>query len=55
VKFAAAAALFFAGTLAASAALKARASHAWQSAVPSMIPGYGKDGERVAIPNPNRQ
>ena len=53
-KFALAAALVLSATLSASAATKARAMHDGQSAAYDAIPGYGKDGGRVAIPNPNR-
>jgi hypothetical protein len=54
-KFALATALILTATLTASAAPKARAMHGHPSAVPSVIPGYGEDGGRAAIPNPNRQ
>jgi hypothetical protein len=53
-KFALAAALVLSATLAASAATKAGVMHDGQSAAYDVIPGYGKDGGRVAIPNPNR-
>ncbi len=42
-------------TLAASAATKARVMQDGQAATAyDVIPGYGKDGGRVAVPNPNR-
>jgi hypothetical protein len=45
-------ALVFGVTLSASA--EARAAQSAQSTSDNVIPGYGKDGGRVAIPNPNR-
>jgi hypothetical protein len=45
-------ALVFGVTLSASA--QARAAQNAQSRSDNVIPGYGKDGGRVAIPNPNR-
>ena len=57
-KFALAAALVLAATLSASAATKAHAMQGGQAAAQAagydVIPGYGKDGGRVAVPNPNR-
>jgi hypothetical protein len=53
-KFALAAALVLAATFQASAATKARATQGGQAAAYDVIPGYGKDGGRVAVPNPNR-
>jgi hypothetical protein len=53
-KFALAAAIVLCATLSASAAPKARVAHDHQSAVPSMVPGYGKDGGKIEVPNPNR-
>jgi hypothetical protein len=50
-----AAALVLGMTLAASAATKPRAVHGDQSAASGMIPGYGKDGSLVGVPNPNQQ
>lgn len=47
-------ALVFGATLSASAASKAVVAQNGQSAGYDMIPGYGKDGGRIAIPNPSR-
>jgi hypothetical protein len=52
-KFALAAALVLSATLAASATSKA-ATQNGQSSAYDVVPGYGKDGGRVAVPNPNR-
>ncbi len=54
-KFALAAAIVLCATLSASAATRVRVAHNHQSAVPSMVPGYAKDGGRIEVPNPNRQ
>jgi hypothetical protein len=53
-KLALAATLVLSATLAASAASKAAAAQNGQAAAYDVIPGYGKDGGRVAVPNPNR-
>ena len=45
-------ALVFGATLSASAG--ARAAQNAQSTSDNVIPGYGKDGGRVAVPNPDR-
>ena len=45
-------ALVFGAALSASA--QARAAQNAQSSTDNVIPGYGKDGSRVAIPNPDR-
>jgi hypothetical protein len=55
-------ALVLSASLAASAATKTRvtqsglaaAQAAAQPTAYDVIPGYGKDGGRVAVPNPNR-
>ncbi len=54
VKFAIAAALVLGATISASAATKARVVHVNQGAASDVIPGYGKDGGRTAVPNPDR-
>lgn len=54
-KFALAAAIVLCATLSASAATKPRVAHDDQSTASRMIPGYGKDGGRIGIPNPDRQ
>jgi hypothetical protein len=54
-KFALAAALVLYATLSASAATKPRVAHDDQAAASSVIPGYGKDGRTVGVPDPNRQ
>ncbi|HEX3504216.1 MAG TPA: hypothetical protein VHU22_12565 [Xanthobacteraceae bacterium] len=53
-KFAIAAALVFGATLSASAATKAPMFQVNQGTSSDVIPGYGKDGSRVAVPNPDR-
>jgi hypothetical protein len=53
-KFALAAAIVLCATLSASAATKAPVAHNGQSAAYDTIPGYGKDGGRTGVPNPER-
>jgi hypothetical protein len=53
-KLALIAAIILGTTLAASAATKARVAHGSQAVSSDVIPGYGKDGDRVAVPNPDR-
>jgi hypothetical protein len=48
------AALVLAATFPAPAATKAGAMQRGQAAAYDVIPGYGKDGGRVAVPNPDR-
>jgi hypothetical protein len=57
-KFALIAAIVLGATLSAWAATRAQAVHEDrtnnQATSSDVIPGYGKDGSRVAIPNPDR-
>jgi hypothetical protein len=53
-KLALAAAIVLGTALSASAATKARVTHDGQSDAYDTIPGYGKDGGRIGVPNPNR-
>jgi hypothetical protein len=53
-KFAVVAAFVLGATFSASAATKARVGHNSQSAAHDTIPGYGKDGGLVGVPNPQR-
>jgi len=57
-KFALIAAFVLGTALSASAATKARVVHVNQNvrqgASSDVIPGYGKDGDRTAVPNPDR-
>jgi hypothetical protein len=53
-KLALAAAVVLSATLSASAATKPRVAHADQTATYDAIPGYDRDGNTVAIPNPER-
>jgi hypothetical protein len=53
-KFALIAAIVLGTTLSAAAATRARADHGNRAASSDVIPGYGKDGGRVAVPNPDR-
>jgi hypothetical protein len=47
-------AIVLGATFSASAATKARAVHANQVSSSDVIPGYGRDGGHVAVPNPDR-
>ncbi|MGB6658378.1 MAG: hypothetical protein WBE90_04590 [Xanthobacteraceae bacterium] len=47
-------ALVFGATLSASAASNAAMARSVQNAADNVISGYGKDGSRVAVPNPDR-
>jgi len=53
-KLALAAVVVLSATLSASAATKPRVAHADQAATYDAIPGYNRDGNTVAIPNPER-
>ena len=53
-KFAIAAALVLGATLSASAAPRGQIVQANQASSSDVIPGYGKDGGHVAVPNPDR-
>ena len=53
-KFALIAAIALGTTLSASAATKAAAMQRGQAAAYDVIPGYGRDGGKVAVPNPDR-
>jgi hypothetical protein len=57
-KFALIATIVLGTALSASAATRAQAVHedqvGNQATSSDVIPGYGKDGNRVAIPNPDR-
>jgi hypothetical protein len=53
-KFALVTAIVLGATFSASAATRARAVHGDQAASSDVIPGYGKDGGHVAVPNPDR-
>jgi hypothetical protein len=53
-KFAIAAALVLGATLSASAAPRSQMVQVNQSTSSDAIPGYGKDGGVVAVPNPDR-
>ncbi|MGA7431332.1 MAG: hypothetical protein WBQ24_21270 [Xanthobacteraceae bacterium] len=53
-KFAFAAALVTVLVFGVTLSAEARAAQSAQSTSDNVIPGYGKDGGRVAIPNPNR-
>jgi hypothetical protein len=54
-KFALVAAIVLGSALSASAATRARVMHDDQATSSDVIPGYGKDGALVAVPNPDRQ
>jgi hypothetical protein len=54
-KFVLVAAVVLGATLSASAATRSRAAHGDQSSASRMIPGYGKDGGRIGVPDPNWQ
>ena len=53
-KFALIAALVVAAASQASAATRSSAMPGGQAAAYDVIPGYGKDGGRTAVPNPDR-
>jgi hypothetical protein len=53
-KFAIAAALVLGATLSASAATKGQTAQVNQATSSDVIPGYGRDGGHVAVPNPDR-
>jgi hypothetical protein len=53
-KFAIAAAIVLGATFSASAATKPSATQVSRAAAYDVIPGYAKDGSRVAIPNPEK-
>jgi hypothetical protein len=53
-KLALAAALVLSATLSASAATKSHVARVDQAATYDAIPGYNRDGNTVAIPNPER-
>jgi hypothetical protein len=53
-KFAIAAALVLGATLSASAATRGQMVQVNQGSSSDVIPGYGKDGGHVAVPNPDR-
>jgi hypothetical protein len=47
-------ALVFGATFSVSAASNAAMAQRAQNAADNVIPGYSKDGSRVAVPNPDR-
>jgi hypothetical protein len=53
-KFALVAAFVLGAAFSASAATKAQVARDNQATSSDVIPGYGKDGGHVAIPNPDR-
>jgi len=53
-KFALIAAVVLGTTLSASAATKVAAQASQSASQSDVIPGYGKDGGHVAVPNPDR-
>jgi hypothetical protein len=53
-KFAAVAAILLGMALPASATTRAPVAHNHRATSSDVIPGYGKDGGRTAIPNPDR-
>jgi hypothetical protein len=53
-KIALSAAILINTALAASAATKHRATHDNQSVAHNVIPGYGKNGQTVGVPDPDQ-